>query len=172
MSRHLPNPMSMEQMRAAILERVDVDQNGCWLWRGAKQQGYGVFRWFGYRLRPQRAHRGAWEAWKGEIPADMLVLHRCDVPACCNPEHLFLGTPADNMADMMAKGRDRHTPRLGSTNPNAIINEDIARAIFCASGRNVDIAKKFGVRESIVSDIRRRARWVHATASLDHTARA
>jgi hypothetical protein len=75
---------------------------GCWLWQGAKRDGYGRF-WF--RGEPQNAHRVAWQLVRGDIPPGVFVLHRCDVRACVNPDHLFLGMHSDNMADMKAKGR-------------------------------------------------------------------
>lgn len=78
----------------------------CWEWRGTSfvGMGYGVFQAFD----EQRAHRVAWVLTHGPIPKGMLVCHRCDNPPCCNPGHLFLGTDGDNMADMVAKGRNRN----------------------------------------------------------------
>lgn len=84
----------------------------CWIWRGAvtAPMGYGNVKVDGRNIG---AHRRAWELAHGPIPEGMFVLHRCDNPPCVNPAHLFLGTHADNMADMKAKGRVRK-PRSGS----------------------------------------------------------
>ena len=85
----------------------------CWLWTAAAQGGYGVIGDPHRKGRVLRAHRVSWELHDGPIPSGMDVLHRCDTPACVRPDHLFLGTAADNIADMFAKGRqpDRRAPR-------------------------------------------------------------
>lgn len=80
----------------------------CWEWvgasanRGTKGRNYGVF-WLGGKL--EVSHRVSWVMERGPIPPGMLVCHRCDNPPCVRPDHLFLGTPTDNMQDMIAKGR-------------------------------------------------------------------
>lgn len=77
--------------------------DGCWLWTAATfAYGYGIFRVDG---RNQYAHRVAWELTNGPIPDGLSCLHRCDVPGCVNPDHLFLGTQGDNARDRNAKGR-------------------------------------------------------------------
>jgi hypothetical protein len=88
------------------LDRVIPEPNsGCLLWEGAVAgAGYGVI---GRNGKSVYVHRVAWEEAQRAIPDGMQVLHRCDVPACCNIEHLFLGTVADNMRDKSAKGRVR-----------------------------------------------------------------
>lgn len=81
-----------------------VTECGCWIWMSSLGgKGYGACppRCSG----EQRAHRLAWRIYRGAIPPKMMVLHRCDVRACVNPDHLWLGTNADNMRDMVAKGR-------------------------------------------------------------------
>jgi hypothetical protein len=93
---------------SAIEERFwsHVDKSGeCWLWTASKaNKGYGQFVRI-HGKSPARAHRFAWELVNGPIPQGLCVLHHCDTPACVRPEHLFLGTKADNNADMRAKGR-------------------------------------------------------------------
>src|SRR5271170_5361706 len=79
--------------------------SGCWLWLAAKTRGYGVVWWKG---RVERAHRAAFEDANGDGSASGLTIcHHCDNPSCINPEHLFGGTPKDNVHDAIKKGRFR-----------------------------------------------------------------
>jgi hypothetical protein len=82
--------------------------DGCWLWLGHRRPPpgpYGTIRGDG-RGKPLYAHRVAWELHYGAIPDGKHVLHHCDTPPCVRPDHLFLGTQADNDRDMTAKGRN------------------------------------------------------------------
>jgi hypothetical protein len=98
--------MSLEDRLERRLDRRGFDE--CWEWKGLRhQQGYGLIRASGVGKNLMlRTHRVAWELQNGSVPDGMHILHRCDNPPCCNPNHLFPGTDADNMKDMAAKGRN------------------------------------------------------------------
>jgi hypothetical protein len=81
---------------------VDGRRTPCWLWTGAKhKQGYGRFA---FNRKLYLAHRAAWMVWRGD-PGELKVCHHCDREACCNVDHMFLGTQQDNMIDCARKGR-------------------------------------------------------------------
>ena len=112
----------------------------CKEWQGNRNaQGYGRYGKYG-----QRVHRLAWEAYFGDIPEGMCVLHRCDNPACYNHEHLFLGTRSDNAADKVAKGRQASGGDIGY--PESMRNQ--ARMM---EGTQREIAAALGVTQQTVS---------------------
>lgn len=95
----------------------------CWIWKGCRNwANYGTMRKNG---KNAFTHRIAWEIYKGEIPKGLFVLHRCDNPPCCNPEHLFLGTPQDNSRDMTAKGRHHYKLRASCRHGHPFTEENI-----------------------------------------------
>jgi hypothetical protein len=132
----------------------------CWEWQGNRHPfGYGLFMLRqGY---PASAHRFAWELHNGPIPAGMQVCHRCDNPSCCNPDHLFLGAPRDNSADMATKGRAAR----GERNSGAKLTAEAvraARARHAAGGiTQKDLAVEIGLSHSATNAIICRRTWKH-----------
>lgn len=99
--------LTREQRFQAHCEASD---DGCIHWTGGlNPDGYGKFLWSA-EVGVIGAHRAGWMRANGPIPVGMAVLHKCDVPRCVNPEHLFLGTQVENIADMDAKGRRNRWP--------------------------------------------------------------
>lgn len=140
--------------------------NDCWPWSAGTngRQGYGLF-WPHWR-KPVLAHRFAYEVAVGLIPTDLEVLHTCDNRLCCNPAHLFLGTQADNMADMRAKGRAAAKDHVGARNPNARLTPDQVAAIRSAStgayGEQSRLAHEYGVNPTTIRNIVQGRRWTSA----------
>jgi hypothetical protein len=121
-------------------------------------QGYVTAKGYGKSAKGL-AHRVAWESVNGPIPKGMLVCHRCDNRRCVNPEHLFLGTPADNSADMVAKGRQCR----GQRRSTRLADADVAIIKWCleAGVQGRKLAALYSVSEMAVSDIKRGATWKH-----------
>lgn len=104
------------------------------------------------------AHRFAYELLVGLIPEGLFVCHRCDNPPCCNPEHLFPGTAADNIADMLKK--NRWAPAVGEAQGCAKLTTHDVVAIRCAQNISQSVlAKYYGVGQATVSRIRTRKAW-------------
>jgi len=148
---------------ATLRERLDhyaepFVSGRCRLWLGHKRGGYGLLRWQG---RHQQAHRLAYIEHVGPIPEGLDALHRCDVRACINHEHLFLGTDADNAADSVAKGRRSKTGPRGERNSFAKLTASKVLAIRDDPRSQPVIAAAYGVAQSTVSRIKRRKTWKH-----------
>lgn len=138
-----------------------VDRTGaCWRWTaGGNPDGYGITRVAG--RRSVGAHRRAWELLRGEIPAGLQVLHTCDHRWCVRPEHLFLGTQLDNIADMVAKGRSRACGVRGERHHAARLTADDVRAIRASTESGRAVAQRYGITFGQVSHIRTGRKWRH-----------
>lgn len=181
-----PKPTTEERFWA----KVDRSEPaGCWPWLGApNDSGYGRLRIAGQLVR---AHRLSYELAHGPIPDDLVVRHTCDNPSCVNPQHLIIGTVADNAADMVSRDRQatgerhgmhtyperrpvgakngakRHPERLprGEHNGQAVLSVEDVRAIraaYAAGGiRYADLATRYGVGKMTVCLVVRRKTWAH-----------
>jgi hypothetical protein len=135
--------------------------DACWGWTGARiSTGYGAIRVAGAAVL---AHRAAYAVAYGPIPDGAHVLHRCDNPPCTNPGHLFLGTHAENMRDMFAKGR--RAAATGERVGSAKLTADAVRAIrdrYAAGGpTQAMLAHEFGVNDSVICRVISRKTWAH-----------
>lgn len=142
---------------------VPVPESGCWLWlaadKGEDSGGHGVFVISG--KKKMSAHRASWVLHFGSIPDGKSVLHKCDVAPCVNPAHLFLGTQADNIADMVSKGRQRGA--AGERNKNSKIKArdvEFLRKLKTAGVSNKSLAKIFGISRSMVWNIASGKNWM------------
>lgn len=137
-----------------------IEENGCWLWRGpVGRGGYGAS--FSINGKEYTAHRASYTLFNGTIPDGMHVCHICDTPRCVNPDHLFLGTHADNMGDMAKKSR---CPGLqGEASPRAKLSEEDVKQIriLAKTTTQIVIASKFGVDRTCIGLILSGKTWSH-----------
>lgn len=162
------NPLLRKRYRNAsvkqrLLARVTVNnESKCWEFNGAKDsKGYGLLR---INKTMFKAHRVSYEEFVGTIPEELFVLHKCDNRKCVNPDHLFLGTHADNMLDMVIKGRSyRH---IGSKHHQAKLTESdihFIRQSLLDGELCSEIAKLYSVSRTTISSIKRGKTWNHVT---------
>lgn len=134
----------------------------CWIWNGYRQTQNSGYKLLPYgRYSGKMAHRLSWEIHNSKIPKGLNVLHKCDVPYCVNPDHLFLGTQKDNIRDGFAKGRIR---RDGEYSPFAKLNWDLVNKIrFLYKKGNISyykLSKMFGVNDGHISNIINNKKWI------------
>jgi hypothetical protein len=154
-----------EEFRIRFWSRVDMHGlDECWPWKGRiNWAGYGSFSAGG---KEWRANRVAWMLSEGPLKTGEHVLHRCDIPPCCNPRHLFLGDPTVNAADRDAKKRGVTPKRVfgEETTGAKLTTADVLdiRRRHSIGERIVDIAKSYPfVRDRAIGKIVRRERWTH-----------
>lgn len=155
--------MPYESVTARILANCIPEPNsGCWLWTAATDRaGYGVTGYAKGGSHTHRAHRVSYEAFIGLIPEGMLVCHKCDTPGCVNPDHLFVGTPLDNMLDKARKGRVKchHRGKTHCVNGHLLSGENVSTkrgrrdCVVCARAR----AKAHYYRRMLKDHVRPRA---------------
>lgn len=156
--------MDIHEARQFIAESPRTER-GCWEWQGSvTYAGYGCI-WV--ERKRWQAHRLAYTLFVGEIPKDLCVLHRCDFRLCCNPEHLVLGTRAQNMAEMYARGRqssraDRQTFGHRKLTEDQVLEID---RLYAEGWSQERIAPLFGVHQTAISKVIRRQSWQHIRKS-------
>jgi hypothetical protein len=139
---------------------IPEPNSGCWLWLAASgHAGYGQFFIDG-TVYP--ASKAAWMLYKGPVPDGMDVCHRCDVSACVNPDHLFIGTHLENMQDCMQKGRFKFLgSRPGEMNAAAVLTEADVLVIRASSKSGRALAHEYGVSATTITEIQTGKTWSH-----------
>ena len=141
--------------RDRFFNYLNKNKNGCWEWIGCtNSRGYGIFNRDNV---PGLSHRFSWEIAYGEIPVGLSVLHKCDNRKCCRPDHLFLGTRADNNYDMVAKGRNIRGNRV----KNARLNVEDVLKIRNLKGTKThkEMGELFGVSKECVWHVINNRNW-------------
>ena len=146
-----------ELMQEKIKKKTTIDAKGCWIWKGSKhRQGYGNIR---FNQKYGLAHRVAWEVFKGKIPEDLKVCHKCDVTSCCNPDHLFLGSQKENVQDGIVKGRYSHR-KIGKRRNKLCFSQVQEIKMLSENGMSrKELEKKFSVGQTCIHKILSGTSW-------------
>lgn len=169
--RQLHNTRSRRPLSERFWESVNrngpihpVMGTACWLWTGHKKpRGYGFL---GTSAGHRYAHRLSYEIHHGVIPDNLCVCHRCDNRLCVNPQHLFIGTHAENMHDMAMKGRANKDVLRGERHPNTRLTEQQVRDIrwrFFVGEPPTHLAVEYKVTKSQIYKIVKGRAWCHVT---------
>lgn len=154
---------SYSSLREAFFAHLTPgEQDECWIWPSCKtKNGYGLFT---FKNKKYYAHRVSYEIYYGPFDKRMDVLHKCDIPACCNPSHLWTGTAKENADDMISKGRGRHKSFPGELHHAAKLTEEQVKEIRKLADLGVNQTKIgiiFGVSQTTVTQIKCRRVWAH-----------
>ena len=159
----------MAEVRKSLAERFEAKVEripfmGCWAWMGATHnRGYGVIGRGGRGQGNERAHRTAYRLYRGEIPEDKIILHKCGNANCVNPWHLEAGTYKENAQDTVRMGRQFQPDNSGENAKWAKLNEIQVKEIMLAKGgkRGVgtSLARKFNVSKSAIYQIWSGKNW-------------
>jgi hypothetical protein len=145
-----------DKHKARFWSKVAVTAGGCWPWTGAKTKGgYGNFA---VNRKATYAHRLAYEDVKGPIPEGLKACHKCDNKLCCNPEHIYAGTPKENTQDAINRGLLKQD---GEDSVNAKLTNEQVLAIRADDRDNYTIASEYGMSNQQISRIKLRQRWKH-----------
>ncbi len=145
-----------KSLRDRFTARIVKRRSGCWEWTGSSgSMGHGEIMRDPISRKKMGTHRVAWELVNGPIPEGLCVLHKCDNPPCCNPEHLFLGTKRDNTNDMVAKGR----LKTGTQLPQSKLTPQAVRFIRKSSATQAVLAAHYGVSQATISMVRNGHYW-------------
>jgi hypothetical protein len=148
-------PIIREEILERLISKCRKEDFGCWMWTASKNHcGYGNFNLAGETL----AHRVSWLLHVGEIPEGLCVLHKCDVPACINPDHLFVGTHTENMADCISKDR---FPSQRITQKDVEFIREHYSSKDDKSGMAVFLSEKFSLHIRTIYDVIERRTWKH-----------
>lgn len=153
----VPFPISDKTCVDRFMDKVFHSPDGCWYWLGKSQtRGYGVIT---YMNNFYSAHRVSYQMFNGPVENGLFVCHSCDNRLCVNPNHLWLGTCADNSADMVKKGRSVN--QAGTRNPNNKLTLEQCKQIKSLKGKHTckEIANMFKVSETQVGRISNNRHW-------------
>jgi len=149
----------IKRLRESFEKHV-IKQEGCWSWNGCPSKKYKALQYEGKIIG---AHRASWILHKGQIPDGMYVCHTCDNPECTNPEHLFLGTPTDNVLDMHKKERAK-VVRGEKIYGSKLISEQVIEIKKLLQNSNLtlkEIGNMFNVHTVTIYDIKHEKTWKH-----------
>lgn len=152
----------MRRRNVAAVDIAFIEENsipepnsGCWLWIGSTNtKGYGRVK---IRGKTIRAHRAAYELYTGKSLGSLFACHKCDNPACVNPDHLFAGTIVENNQDRAKKIRGC----VGERNRHAVLSAGDVRVIRSSTDSTASLAAKYGVSCESIIRARKRVTWKH-----------